>query len=244
MYRHRRLDTNKIFYIGMGDLKRAYSKDAAKRNKIWNDITNKTSYQVEILAEDLTWEDACELEVLLIGQYGRINLETGTLANLTNGGDGSKGCSPSQETRDKISNFHKGKHVSQESKNKMRKAKEGKYFLSNNPNSKKVICLVTNEIYDSAKEVSNKFNINYGTFTWSLNESKSCKYCYLEDFEKFKNRIFYKRKQNNKKIILLKENIIFNSCKEASEYLNIDSATLSFHLKKDNNKYNVKYYTD
>lgn len=244
MYRHRRLDTNEIFYIGMGYLKRAYSKDAAKRNQIWNRIVNKTEYKVEIVAENLSWEDACELEEFLILLYGRKDLKTGTLANLTNGGDGSKGCSPSKETRKKIGDFHRNKIVSKESKYKMKKAKEGKYFLSNNPNSKKVICLITNEIYDSAKEVANKFNINYGTFTWSLNESKSCKYCYLEDFEKFKNRILYKRKQNSKKVILLNENIIFNSCKEASKYLNINSATLSFHLQKDNNKYNVKYYTE
>jgi len=179
VYRHRRLDTNKIFYIGMGDLKRAYSKDTAKRNKIWNDIVNKTIYQVEILADNLSWEDACELEVLLIEQYGRINLKTGTLANLTNGGDGSKGCSPSKETREKIGNFHRNKFVSNESKEKMRKAKEGKFFLSNNPNSKKVINIITGEIFETAKEAALSINKIYGFFTWACKHTKNFNFRYL-----------------------------------------------------------------
>lgn len=179
VYRHRRLDTNEIFYIGMGYLKRAYSKDAAKRNQIWNRIVNKTEYKIEILAENLSWEDACELEEFLILSYGRIDLKTGSLANLTNGGDGSKGCSPSQETRNKISNFHKGKPVSQQSKDKMRKAKEGKYFLSDNPNSKKVINIITGEIFKTAKEAALSINKKYGSFTWACKHTKNFNFRYL-----------------------------------------------------------------
>ena len=64
VYRHRRLDTFEIFYIGIGSIKRAYLKHG--RNKHWNNIVNKTNYQVEIIAENLDWETACELEILLI----------------------------------------------------------------------------------------------------------------------------------------------------------------------------------
>ena len=180
VYRHRRVDTFEIFYIGMGSLERAYSKDAAKRNKIWNRIINKTDYEVEILAENLTWEEACELEELLISLYGRKNLNTGTLANLTNGGDGSKGCTPSIETRKKIGDFHRNKIVSKESRDKMRKAKEGKFFLSNNPNSKKVINLETGEIFDTAKEAALSINKIYRSFTWALKHTKSFNFRYYE----------------------------------------------------------------
>ena len=42
VYRHRRLDNNQIFYIGIGNKeKRAYIK--TKRSKFWNKINNKTS---------------------------------------------------------------------------------------------------------------------------------------------------------------------------------------------------------
>ena len=40
IYRHIRLDTNQVFYIGIGSIKRAYRKTG--RNNYWNNITNKT----------------------------------------------------------------------------------------------------------------------------------------------------------------------------------------------------------
>ena len=93
VYRHRRLDTNEVFYIGIGsNLKRAYNKN--KRSKFWKHITNKVEYSVEIIAENLTKELACELEKLLIKEYGRIDLGLGQLVNMTDGGEGSLGTIP------------------------------------------------------------------------------------------------------------------------------------------------------
>lgn len=86
VYRHIRLDKNEPFYIGIGvDKHRAIRK--SYRNKIWNDIVSKTDYRVEILFDDLTKEEAVEKEFELIKMYGRINNSTGSLANLTDGGD-------------------------------------------------------------------------------------------------------------------------------------------------------------
>ena len=54
VYRHRRLDTNKIFYVGISktkNFKRAYSKN--NRNIHWKRIVNKTDYNVEILKSNL-----------------------------------------------------------------------------------------------------------------------------------------------------------------------------------------------
>lgn len=72
VYRHRRLDTNDVFYIGIGDNKRAYNKNA--RSVYWKRIVKKHGYNVEILVTDLSREDACELEILLIQEYGRKDL--------------------------------------------------------------------------------------------------------------------------------------------------------------------------
>ena len=55
VYRHRRLDDNSIFYIGIGNSKRPYCKHG--RNTHWNRIINKTDYKVEIVANDLSLED-------------------------------------------------------------------------------------------------------------------------------------------------------------------------------------------
>lgn len=71
IYQHIRLDTNKVFYIGIGSEKRSKSKKG--RNNIWNRIVNKTEYEVQILKSDLIWEEACELEKILISWHGRIN---------------------------------------------------------------------------------------------------------------------------------------------------------------------------
>jgi hypothetical protein len=86
VYRHIRLDNEETFYIGIGSIDRAFSKQ--NRNVIWKNIVNKTEWDVEILFEDLTWKEACEKEKEFIEMYGRKDLKTGTLANRTNGGDG------------------------------------------------------------------------------------------------------------------------------------------------------------
>lgn len=157
VYRHRRLDNNSIFYIGMRTIKRAHQ--VHKRNVHWKRIVDKTIFNVEILSENLTWEGACELEIFLIQEYGRNNL-----CNMTDGGDGSKGCIPSINTKIKISNYHTGIPKTDSAKLKISLAKSGIYELNNNPNSKKVINTITNEIYNTLKEASIFEEIKYSTF--------------------------------------------------------------------------------
>lgn len=105
VYRHIRLDKNTPFYIGIGT-KRKYqysfschseyyhrSYNKRKRNKIWNDIVNKNNgkFEVQIILESDNYNFIKAKEQEFIKLYGRIDLGTGTLANLTNGGDGSLG---------------------------------------------------------------------------------------------------------------------------------------------------------
>lgn len=109
LYSHTRLDTNEVFYIGIGiskNYKRAYQSDKS-RNIFWKNIVNKAKYEVKIIADNLNWQEACELEIKLIKQIGRKDLGLGTLVNLTDGGDGNIGMS--QVTKDKISNSLRGK---------------------------------------------------------------------------------------------------------------------------------------
>jgi hypothetical protein len=90
VYRHIRLDKNEPFYIGIGsDANGKFSRaHHTKRNTIHQKITNKTDFKIEIVLDDLSWEEACEKEKELIKLYGRIDLGTGILANMTIGGDG------------------------------------------------------------------------------------------------------------------------------------------------------------
>lgn len=125
VYRHRRLDINQIFYVGIGiQDKRAYSEFS--RNPFWKNVVLKTKYKVEIIARPETWEDCCEIEQLLILEYGRADLGTGTLVNLTNGGEGVVGNVLSNEVKEKLRIAFKGKKHTKETKAKMSLASTGR----------------------------------------------------------------------------------------------------------------------
>ena len=125
VYRHTH-DDGTIFYIGIGKkLKRAYTKD--RRSPIWKYAVNKYGLNVEILHDDVPWNEACQIEMDLIKQYGRKAFEEGTLVNLTEGGEGRLGLKASEETKAKMSKSHmglntwsKGRTMSEEQKQHMR----------------------------------------------------------------------------------------------------------------------------
>ena len=99
VYRHIRLDTNRVFYIGIGTKKKnffkcdeyARSKHRLTKNQYWYNIVNKTDYKVEIVLENLSRSEACEKEREFIKLYGRKDKGLGTLSNMTDGGEGAKG---------------------------------------------------------------------------------------------------------------------------------------------------------
>lgn len=121
VYRHIRLDKNEPFYIGIADKNRYRISEKRGRNKIWSRIVDKTNYETEVMVDDLTWEEACEKEKEFILLYGRIDIKTGTLANLTNGGDGTVGRRyiPSIKHKKNLSKSSTGKKMSDLAKQKM-----------------------------------------------------------------------------------------------------------------------------
>jgi len=125
VYRHVRLDTNEVFYIGAGDYERAF-RNGKKRNILWNDIVNTTEYRVDILFDNLTLEEAHKKEREFIQLYGRKDLGLGTLINMTDGGRGSLGLKTSDDTKIKIGEFNKGKILSDETKLKIGQGNKGK----------------------------------------------------------------------------------------------------------------------
>lgn len=92
LYRHIRLDKNEPFYIGIsrnldGKYKRAYVKGKYKRSEFWINIIKKSEYKVEIVLDNLTKEEALLKEMEFITLYGRRDLGTGFLVNLSDGGE-------------------------------------------------------------------------------------------------------------------------------------------------------------
>lgn len=124
LYRHIRLDRNEPFYIGIGVIhnefitlrsryERAYSK--LKRNPYWRNITSQTNYDVEIILESDNRELIIQKEIEFIKLYGRKDINTGILSNMTDGGEGGNGAKRinkrvySEETRKKLSIANKGR---------------------------------------------------------------------------------------------------------------------------------------
>lgn len=126
VYRHIRLDKNEPFYIGIGsDMTFKRAKEKSRRSQLWNKIIAKTDYEVEILVDDITFDYAKLKEIEFIKLYGRIDLGNGTLANLTDGGDGLINRIFTPEHRRKLSLSQIGKEKSQEIKDKLRKYRIG-----------------------------------------------------------------------------------------------------------------------
>jgi hypothetical protein len=124
VYEHIRLDKNEPFYYGIFEDKyRPFER--TRRNNLWNKIVAKTPYEVKILKEGLTWEEACQMERDLIKKYGRIDQGTGILTNLTDGGDGTVGLTRTEEHCNKISKSLTGLIRSEESKLKQSFSRKG-----------------------------------------------------------------------------------------------------------------------
>ena len=140
VYLHRRLTDNKVFYVGKGKNRRAWSKD--KRNFHWNNVVSKHDYSVEIVFDGLSEDEAFQIEKDTILEMRYFGYD---LTNMTNGGEGSSGFKQSdeqiqkrtlpkigvpltEEHKNKISKAQKGIPKKRSSVEKMRKSKTGKKF--------------------------------------------------------------------------------------------------------------------
>jgi hypothetical protein len=74
------------YYVGKGSGDRAYKKWSKKDTKPPKDVS-----RIVIVENNLTEEQAFDLEKKLIAEYGRKDLGTGILYNRTDGGEGSAG---------------------------------------------------------------------------------------------------------------------------------------------------------
>lgn len=121
LYFHKK-PNNEIFYVGIGNKNRPYVKTG--RSAWWHNIVNKYGYIIEVIAENLSQEEAIKLEQQYISRFGRLDLGLGLLINLTDGGCGI--YNPNQEIRNKIGSAHKGMKHSSDSIEKIRKSHIGK----------------------------------------------------------------------------------------------------------------------
>jgi group I intron endonuclease len=185
LYRHIRLDKNEPFYIGIGTInnekyyRRAFLK--ANRSTLWTNIKNKTKYKVDIILEDPSLDFIKQKEIEFIKLYGRIDLKTGTLANLTDGGDGGHNWKPTIEQLNKMSESHKGekngfysKKHSEETKLKMEinrrsNVKENNPFYGKKHSKESLIKMSKSQIGKVIK-IETKMKVSRPVINQSTNE--------------------------------------------------------------------------
>jgi hypothetical protein len=115
VYLHKK-PNGQIFYVGKGKGYRATQK--SNRNAYWKRVVDKYGYNVTIFKDNMTEQEAFNLEMELIEAIGLENL-----TNLTVGGDGTSGFTHKAETKRKIglansggSSWSKGKRLSENHK--------------------------------------------------------------------------------------------------------------------------------
>jgi hypothetical protein len=230
VYQHTRLDTNEIFYIGIGTKNineitfnsiyyRAFNK--ASRSKIWKRIYNKSkNIKVDIIYESDCYESIFNKEKDLIRLHGRRDLGTGSLCNLTDGGEGRY-------------NYK----LSEESILKMRKSRT---------KLKNIKCINTGKIYETIRDLcQDMFNADYiQAIAKCLDENSKLHtykgYRFTLDLENnsIKKSSFYR------KVLCVDTGVIYNSVAECAEKMFGNKKyqnALSLNIRKDKLYRKIKF---
>lgn len=214
VYRHLKLN-GEIFYIGMGHPKRPYNRSG--RSKYWHNVVNKYGKIVEILAENLFCEEAYELEIKLIAFYGRKDLGLGLLVNLTDGGNGSNKAKRSEEAKEKtrITRSLWSEERRKQNSERLSIAHKGKKLS-------KETCLKLSEINKGNKHCLGRIYTTEQKLNLSI-KNKGKIHIHTEEGLKNvqKNQFKIGSTINNKKVIDLETNEIYESAKILAEKLGI-----------------------
>ena len=120
----------------------------------------------EIVASNLTKDEACKFEMLLIDKLKSNQHEFGY--NVDNGGQTSGSHSP--ETLEKMrksmlgeKNHNYGKEFSKETRERLSLSHKGKKTGADNPAAKSVLCIETGEIFPTTVSAAKAVNVGRGT---------------------------------------------------------------------------------
>ncbi len=162
VYEHR-THNGRLFYIGKGKGERAYTKNG--RNQYWHNVVNKHGgYCVRIIEDNMTHEDALELEIAAI-EFAKFHGVR--LVNITNGGEGTNGLKWTEERREKMvaafANDNYKEKISEASRKKWsnpetrKKIQEAIKKAHNSPEVKAKMAIALKDVFAS-KEYKDKLS--------------------------------------------------------------------------------------
>jgi hypothetical protein len=108
------------YYIGKGRGYRAYYRTKYEL------IVLPPDDKILIILQNLTEEQAFSNERNYIAWYGRLDINTGTLENRTDGGEGISGYKHTKEVKDKLRQHSTGRYYSEETRKKISDNTKGK----------------------------------------------------------------------------------------------------------------------
>jgi len=128
-YRLPETEGGHAYYVGQGNYDRPYRPHPYKGHRGNFCIKPTDENQIVIIKDNLTEQEAKDLEIKLIDNHGRRSLGEGYLLNRTEGGEGISGYKHTKETKIKLSEANTGKKHTKETKRKLSEANKGE----NNP---------------------------------------------------------------------------------------------------------------
>lgn len=113
VYAHKRATDGRIFYVGKGKKRRAWSSSGRSRH--WRFVAAKHGFEVAIIKDALPEGCALTLEQIVISRLGLENL-----ANATLGGGGAQGWRHSEETKRRIGEASKRRQMTDRQREALR----------------------------------------------------------------------------------------------------------------------------
>lgn len=187
------------YYIGKGKGNRAYSKHR-KHIKV------PSKDKILILKNNLTEDDAFKHEIYMINIFGRKDIGTGVLVNLSNGGDGVSGYKHTEESKFKMKSS-KRPPVSKETKEKISKTLTGRKKTPLTEEQKRKISETKKRLFKEGK-----YKTPNGMLGKKHKEETKKK---MSIIMKTKNNARIASQSRIKKVML--NGVIYNSRKEAIE---------------------------
>lgn len=248
IYRHIRPDTNEVFYIGKGnnmdnrrsEYRRAYQLSG--RTEFWRNVVSKNNgkFNVEILWDCESEQEANTKEIEFIELYGRKDLNKGSLVNLSNGGEGVKGVIFSKVAIEKRS----GKNHYNYKGGLMDKYQKEKELRKNKIS---VINTETKETFRTITDAAKSIGIRVSSLARYLNGTKTNKtpLCYYVDYLSGDFKVLQSPKQNKgvwKKVIDIETGDIYDSIRKSLSATTYKEPTIRKMLGgRMINKTNLRY---